>query len=125
MADKPPVWCNKCRIAHAGKCPERKAFTRKRNTQKNGRGGRAWRRTRECVFNRDRFLCQICLRAGRYTAVELNGANHGICDHIKPLAECGSNSVDNLQTICQACDKKKTHEESQRARNTGGGKSSG
>lgn len=114
MAKKPPSWCGKCRTVHRdGICPHRKAFGRKRKEQKtSGRGGHKWREKRERVFIRDRFLCQICLRKGIYTAVELHGPNHGVCDHKVPKSQGGTDDEDNLDTICQACDKVKTQEES-------------
>jgi len=111
---KPGSWCTKCRKVHKNEpCPKVKPFERKRNKhQQSGRGGRAWRLTREFIFNRDRFLCQIHLSKGEYVSVELHGSNHGVCDHKVPLAQGGDNSHDNLQTICQSCDREKTAKES-------------
>ena len=77
-----------------------------------GRGGRQWRNTRERVFRRDKFLCQIHLRRGELRPVSLHGKDHGVCDHIVPLSQGGDDSEHNLQTICQACDKAKTGRES-------------
>lgn len=77
-----------------------------------GRGGHKWRVRRERIFKRDKYLCQICLTAGRLTPVQLHGPEHGVCDHIKPLGKGGSDDDSNLQTICQACDKAKTSLES-------------
>ena len=77
-----------------------------------GRGGRPWRRTRERVFRRDKYLCQICLAKGRITPVELHGNRAGICDHITPLSQGGAEDAGNLQTICNACDAIKTSMES-------------
>jgi len=121
MPDKPGSWCSKCRKVHKDEpCPHRKPFERKRNkAQSSGRGGRAWQRTREFIFTRDRFLCQICLAKGVLTSVELHGPNHGVCDHIVPIAEGGGNNHDNLQTICQCCDKEKTAKESRAALDPG------
>jgi len=79
-----------------------------------GRGGRPWRRKRERVFNRDKFLCQICLQQGRVTAIELSGKDAGVCDHRIPIAEGGTDHEENLQTICQPCDREKTAQESAR-----------
>lgn len=81
-----------------------------------GRGGRPWERKRERVFVRDRYLCQSCKRRGLYTYVTLHGINHGICDHIVPIAEGGSDLLDNLQTLCQACSREKTQQESGRGK---------
>lgn len=81
-----------------------------------GRGGRSWRKTRELVFIRDGFLCQPCKRKDKLTPVKLHGPDHGICGHIVPLSEGGSDDMDNLQTECQSCDKAKTAQESRRGR---------
>lgn len=83
-----------------------------------GRGGSKWRTRRQRIFERDKYLCQICLAAGRLTPVELHGPRHGVCDHRIPTAEGGTDADENLQTICQPCDRTKTAQESQRA---GGG----
>lgn len=81
-----------------------------------GRGGRSWRRLREIVFKRDGFMCQPCKRKGRLTPVRLHGVGHGVCGHIVPLSEGGTDDLSNLQTECQACDKMKTAQESRRGR---------
>lgn len=84
-----------------------------------GRGGRPWRRTREQVFARDKYLCQICLKAGKLTPVELHGPSAGVCDHRIPLSQGGPDTMDNLQTICQPCDTVKTLKESAEAQGYG------
>jgi len=74
-----------------------------------GRGGRPWRRLRDMVLERDRYLCQTCQRAGKATpAAEV--------DHIVPEAEGGATVARNLEAICGACHKPKTQEEARRAR---------
>jgi 5-methylcytosine-specific restriction protein A len=116
MPAKPRSYCGKCRIVHRNEeCPHRIAFGRKRATEKNSeRGGSKWRTTRKGIFVRDKFLCQIHLAKGLYVSVELHGPDHGVCDHIAPLAEGGANDESNLQTICQSCDEIKTQAESKR-----------
>lgn len=79
-----------------------------------GRGGRPWQRKRARVFERDNYLCQRCLDKGVLTAVELSGSNGGICDHIIPKAEGGTDDEENLQTLCKPCDREKTSEEASR-----------
>ncbi len=119
-------FCPRCKVVHSGPCPKREAFGRKRYgpEKKSGRGGRRWyEKIRPRIFKRDNYLCQICLRNGLLTPVELSGPNCGICDHIVPLAEGGTDDDDNLQIICKQCDKEKTHQESMRGR--GVSKSSG
>lgn len=77
-----------------------------------GRGGRPWRRKRQRVFERDGYLCQICLEQGKEKYVTLHGSLSGVCDHIIPKSQGGSDDESNLQAICQACDKIKTGIES-------------
>jgi len=124
MANKPGSWCSKCRkVHHDEPCPHRKAFGRKRDShQQSGRGGRVWQRTREYIFHRDNFLCQICKSKGVLTSVELHGPYHGVCDHIIPLSQGGDDKIENLQTICQSCDKEKTASESRHSTHPGASK---
>lgn len=77
-----------------------------------GRGGRPWQRMRERVFESDGFLCRVCRAKGRLEPVELHGSRAGVCDHIVPMSQGGGDHIDNLQTLCQACDKVKTYGES-------------
>lgn len=49
------------------------------------------------VFKRDRFTCQYCGRSG----VELE------VDHIQPVANGGTNDLDNLITACKDCNRGK------------------
>ena len=53
------------------------------------------KRTRFEVFKRDDFLCQYC---GRHPPDVLLH-----CDHVDPVANGGSNDIDNLITACQDC----------------------
>lgn len=81
---------------------------KKGNTTKRGYGA-AWRRIRSYVLQRDKYLCVPCFDVGRVTeAAEV--------DHKVPLAEGGTEDVENLQAICTECHKKKTQTESKRAR---------
>ena len=64
-----------------------------------------WQTVRRRVFDRDRWRCRQCGRAGRLE-----------CDHIIPLAEGGKTyAVDNLQTLCRGCHIRKTAGENQAA----------
>lgn len=54
-------------------------------------------RKRFLVFKRDRYRCRICGATG----VELE------VDHIAPVAEGGSDALDNLQTLCFKCNRGK------------------
>ncbi|MEX1669131.1 HNH endonuclease [Zhongshania guokunii] len=123
MPAKNPRWCGRCKAIHQGACPQNKAFERKRVGATSGRGGSKWRSKRQRIFERDNYLCQIHLERGELEPVALHGARHGVCDHIIPIAEGGTESDSNLQTICQSCDKAKTNAEAQRGR--GGSKPRG
>jgi len=122
MPAKNPRWCGRCRAVHADRCPEQKIFASKAK-QNSGRGGSKWRRKRQGIFERDNYLCQIHLERGELEPVTLHGSRHGVCDHIMPKAEGGTDDDHNLQTICQACDREKSYAESQRGR--GGSKPRG
>ena len=47
------------------------------------------------VFKRDKFTCQYCGRHAPDVVLE--------CDHIKPVAEGGKNTILNLVTSCKDC----------------------
>ena len=60
------------------------------------------------VFIRDNFTCQKCgyheMLPERPWLPDLSNLE---CDHIIPLARGGETSIDNLQTLCKACNRKK------------------
>ena len=56
--------------------------------------------TREAVFRRDGYRCQMC-GASRDNGAELE------LDHITPVAKGGTNDIDNLQTLCKECNRNK------------------
>ena len=60
--------------------------------------GRAWRDKRRYILQRDRYLCQRCLRSGRLTPATM-------VHHIKPLEEYPEYSLDdkNLISLCNTC----------------------
>lgn len=66
-----------------------------------GRGGRPWRRLRDSIMVRDKWLCQPCLRLNRYT--EATEVDHIICQ-----AKGGKDHHANLEAICAECHKTKT-----------------
>lgn len=66
--------------------------------------GHAWDKLRKIAMQRDCWLCQPCLKAGKATpATE--------CDHINPKANGGTDDIENLQAICSACHADKTQQE--------------
>ena len=58
-------------------------------------------RIRESVLRRDRYLCVACLAAGRPTPATQ-------VDHVIPLSAGGTDAMDNLQSLCDACHEAKT-----------------
>ena len=56
---------------------------------------------RQDVFLRDNYTCQIC-GANRYR----DGVKIEV-DHKLPVSKGGDNSIDNLQTLCQRCNREK------------------
>lgn len=71
--------------------------------------GNTWARIRNAVLTRDMGLCQCeqCRTDGALTlATEV--------DHIRPLWEGGTDSMENLQAINSACHKAKTKAEAAR-----------
>lgn len=67
--------------------------------------GRAWMRIRQRVLLRDRYRCQTCIREGRPSPPDPSNE----IDHVKPLDHGGSDSDDNLETICHDCHVRKTN----------------
>ena len=119
VAAKARKWCAKCKEPHSGHCPRspQRGWSGYRSRQgSSGRGGTTWQNRRKRIFERDGYLCQEHKRLGKLVAVALHGDKHGVSDHIVPLAEGGGDGDDNLQTLCQSCDKAKTAQESRRGR---------
>lgn len=65
------------------------------------RKGAQWKWLRQQVFKRDRWQCQDCGLFGQVLE----------CDHIVPLEDGGSDSIENLQSLCVACHHAKTRRE--------------
>ena len=107
-------FCARCNTIHNGKCPEAAKHNWGNKKKRSGRGGRAWSELRQSIFERDNYQCQMHKARGEIVMVDLHGANHGVCDHIVPLDQGGSNDPDNLQTLCQECDRFKTRREQRR-----------
>lgn len=110
MPKKPSRWCAKCSKVHDSDCPARQAWVKPYGA-KSGRGGRPWRRKREETFKADGFMCRSCGRT-----VTLHGALAGVCDHIIPKAEGGTDEPSNRQTLCKICSDEKTQAEAARGR---------
>lgn len=71
-------------------------------TSRHARGyGNEWDKLRTRILDRDKHLCQPCLRKGRVTAANT-------VDHITPKAKGGTDDEQNLEAICKSCHKDKT-----------------
>ncbi|WP_289332928.1 HNH endonuclease [Acinetobacter baumannii] len=67
--------------------------------------GYAWRKLRESILERDRYVCVQCRAVGRVSpATDV--------DHIKAKAFGGTDDPENLQSLCGPCHKNKTQQES-------------
>ena len=67
--------------------------------------GTAWDKLRKVIMQRDKGLCQPCLRCGRpEKAAQV--------DHIIPKAHGGSDDPSNCEAICVPCHLAKTARES-------------
>jgi 5-methylcytosine-specific restriction protein A len=94
-----------------GRCAEHAEKPWAGSTRGKATGSTAWKKTRARVLRRDRNRCQLCTdHEGRH----LWPGN--IVDHIVPVSEGGSDDDSNLQTLCDACHRKKTLDEARRAR---------
>jgi 5-methylcytosine-specific restriction protein A len=81
--------------------PARKPWEHDRPSRHARGYGTAWDKLRLRVMERDRWLCQPCLRNDR-TAVAKE------VDHIKPKDKGGTDDPANLQAICKPCHKAKS-----------------
>ncbi|SEG20723.1 HNH endonuclease [Marinobacterium lutimaris] len=119
MPSKPPRPCRapacsgKTTAAH-GYCEEHEHLHKPFASRKgSGRGGRPWRRKRDAIMKRDRWLCQPCKRAGRTTpAVHV--------DHIINKQSGGTDDDHNLEAICKPCHDAKTQKEAAHGRKQAG-----
>jgi 5-methylcytosine-specific restriction endonuclease McrA len=58
------------------------------------------------VLSRDKFRCVFC---GKSPATDIGTQLH--IDHIIPFSKGGTNTIDNLQTLCEKCNLGKSNEE--------------
>lgn len=92
--------CDECRKSHGSWSEFQKL---KGNRHQRGYGS-AWVKLRKIIIERDKGLCQECLRVGIYT----QGTD---VDHIIPKAKGGTDDIDNLQLLCRQCHINKTAKE--------------
>ena len=114
MPQRPPKGCRKHGCTHLttethGYCKEHHQLAswgqwQKERGSSTQRGyGYAWQKLRKVVLIRDKYLCQVCLKAGRLTSATT-------VDHILGKAAGGMDELDNLQSLCDPCHHQKTAE---------------
>ena len=131
MAALPKTPCRRCGVAHAnrnGYCNLHQALAigwqqRQAGKTTKQRGyGYAWQLLCKTIKARDKFMCVLCATLGFVSRVYA-------VDHIIPKAQGGTDDPHNLQSICKACHKEKTQQESLAGRKIlprrGGGQKSG
>jgi 5-methylcytosine-specific restriction protein A len=74
-----------------------------KTTTQRGYGWK-WQQLREQILKRDSYLCKYCLEDGRVTVGKE-------VDHKLPKSQGGTDSPDNLQTLCTIHHKAKTANE--------------
>lgn len=80
----------------------------KNHTYEDMRPFTSWNVLRLKCFKRDNSTCVKCGYKSDYKIYESNL----IADHIKPIALGGDEwDLDNIQTLCKKCDKKKTKQD--------------
>lgn len=79
-----------------------------RGTRQERGYGRQWELLRAATLERDKHLCQPCLREGKLTPARE-------VDHIVPKFEGGPDDLNNTQAICRPCHQAKTQVEAARA----------
>ena len=76
----------------------------KPNAYRRGYGGKAWEAIRLRILVRDNYQCQKCGRV-------CGGPREAHVDHRRPKCQGGDDSESNLQTLCGACNARKSHED--------------
>ncbi len=101
-----PVTTNK----HYGYCEQHKDLggwfgNEKQKGNRHQRGyGSSWDNLRKLILKRDAHLCQACKKQGKFTR-----ATH--VDHIIPKSKGGTDSMRNLQSLCEYHHNQKTARE--------------
>ena len=99
-ATRPDHLCDECRARHKGWS----MWQHYKGSSKSRGYGYAWNKLRLKALERDKHLCQMCLKRGIFTTAT-------DVDHIVPLAQGGSDEMENLQSLCHECHKQKTCQE--------------
>jgi len=113
MPKLPPTPCTKagCKsyAVKRGRCADHQVVNWGNGNRPERMNGWAWQRVREKVLKRDGYVCQdqrVCQGLTRAREV----------DHVIPKAQGGSDSYDNLRSICPNCHREKTRVEALRGR---------
>ena len=85
---------------HKGLASNWNAYHKGKNRHQRGYGA-AWDKLRKHVLERDKYLCQQCLKKG--IATEATDV-----DHIQPKSRGGGDEWTNLQALCSKCHRLKT-----------------
>ncbi|APH16861.1 HNH endonuclease family protein [Clostridium sporogenes] len=99
------ISCSKCgRIHERGfKCKNniRQVYTKKQTVASKFRNTKAWRDKRNDIINRDKALCQICIR-NLHNTLPRQYNNNVQVHHITPINENYDKRLDdnNLVTLC-------------------------
>lgn len=107
-APKPCVVCGELVKDGSNRCAEHKREKWVQRVAYKRTSGRKLQRQRAELFSREP-LCRMCAADGFVVLACIR-------DHIKPLAEGGTDDDDNIQPLCMPCNEKKTAEESRRGR---------
>lgn len=96
--------CPHCQKIHDSKydCGMKPSKTNKRTEKDRFRYTAAWQQKREAVRERDRYLCQICIRGLYGTVRRFNSENLSV-HHANKLNESYEQRLDdnNLLTLCE------------------------
>ncbi|EAO1993181.1 HNH endonuclease [Salmonella enterica] len=100
--------CRKTTTDRSGYCDEHRCSGWERwqpgkSKQQRGYGGN-WPSIRLRILQRDKYLCQSCLRQGIATSATS-------VDHIIPKSHGGTDNDSNLEAICRDCHSTKTARE--------------
>lgn len=104
LTDAPGGYCSE----HTGQAVGWRRVAAKSSSSERGYGA-SWRKRRERIMQRDRGLCQPCIRKGIITSAYA-------VDHIVPKAAGGTDDDTNLEAICRCCHKQKTQQEASAGR---------
>ena len=98
--------CRKASTSAASDGMTRKPWADKGSRRERGYGA-AWDRIRLQVLQRDKWLCQECMRQGKLTPLCVKPHDHAV-DHVIPKVQGGTDDMGNLQSLCVRHHQEKT-----------------